>query len=322
MNPKYFNFMKDISKKFAEYNSSQSYEKYVNDMNFEYLTNTKLKDVASKIEARYPEFNNFVIEIQKMRGRLIDNPVWKKVIDDILKGSKHHNFKSIIWDKIDTCYQLSESEKDIEDITGTEEDAEGTDKLDELDLTDSPDDTPEEKKEKAAKRKEKKLEKAEKETEIENKKKKRESGVCDIREPVLYVNFDTMKHKDADTNANGKESKTKESKFKMIDLYLQMDAIEGKIDETNYPFVKCNYTDHDLGNKWDLLMDSGDQWDVSNQMFYYSALNDLENIPKKNGVPGAGTGPIPGPIPMASLGADIVNKGGKKRTTRRFARKK
>jgi hypothetical protein len=285
------------------------------------LTNPKLKDVASKIESRYPEFNNFVIEIQKMRGRLIDNPVWKKVIDDILKGSKHHNFKSIIWDKIDTCYQLSESEKDIEDITGSEEEKEKEKedaKLDELDLTDSPDDTPEEKKEKAAKRKEKKLEKAEKETEIEEQKKKRESGVCDIREPVLYVNFDTMKHKDANANANengnGKDGKGKESKFKMIELYLQMDAIEGKINETNYPFVKCNYTDSDLGNKWDLLMDSGDQWDVSNQMFYYSALNDLEKIPKKNGVPGAGPGLSPVPIPS--------KQGGKKRTTRRIARKK
>jgi hypothetical protein len=287
-------------------------------MNFEYLTNPKLKDVASKIESRYPEFNNFVIEIQKMRGRLIDNPVWKKVMDDILKGSKHHNFKSIIWDKIDTCYQLSESEKDMEDITGTEEEKEKEKedaKLDDLDLADHPDDTLEEKKEKAAKRKEKKLEKAEKETEIENNKKKRESGVCDIREPVLYVNFDTMKHANRNVNNNNnnqKDAKEKESKFKMIDLYLQMDAIEGKINETNYPFIKCNYTDSDLGNKWDLLMDSGDQWDVSNQMFYYSALKDLENIPKKNGAPGPGPGPI-----TAS-----VKKGGKKRTTRRIARKK
>jgi hypothetical protein len=203
-------------------------------LDFDYLTNEKKKDIKANIEKKFPEFNNFVSNIQKLSNQEIDNEVWKRVIGDILKGSKNHNFKTKIWEKIDNCYKISEA-----------------DIIDDSSDDDEPEEVPE--------------------TDTEESTNKT-SGQCNLREKVLYANFDILK--------NNKDVKEANSKYKIIELFLQMDVIEGKIDESNAGLVKCNYYDFDLGNKWDLLQNSGDDWDVSNQLFFYSAKNDLESISK------------------------------------------
>jgi hypothetical protein len=220
------------------YNNKIIYEKYVNDLDFDYLTNDKKKDIKSNIEKKFPEFNNFVSNIQKLSNKEIDNEVWKRVIGDILKGSKNHNFKTKIWEKIDNCYKISDA--DIMDDS-SDEDEDEDDKQEEVP-----------------------------ETNTEESPKK--LGQCNLREKVLYANFDVLK--------NNKDVKEANTKYKTIELFLQMDVIEGKINESNAGLVKCNYYDFDLGNKWDLLQNSGDDWDISNQLFFYSAKNDLESIPK------------------------------------------
>lgn len=237
MDSKYYNFFRDISKRFKLYNSKIVYEKYVNDLDFDYLTNEKKTDIKANIEKKFPEFNNFVSNIQKLSNQEIDNEVWKRVIGDILKGSKNHNFKSKIWEKIDNCYQISEADI-VNDSSDEEDDNDEEDEATETNLKDPP----------------------------------KKIGQCNLREKVLYANFDVLK--------SNKDIKEANSKYRTIELFLQMDVIEGKIDESNAALVKCNYYDFDLGNKWDLLQNNGDNWDVSNELFFYSAKNDLESVSK------------------------------------------
>jgi len=80
--------------------------------------------------------------------------------------------------------------------------------------------------------------------------------------------------------------------------YLQMDLIEGKIDENNEKLIKCDYTNTELGNTWEILMNPNQSWDLSQIIMFYSAKNKLasgevastkknttnnENIPVRGG---------------------------------------
>jgi hypothetical protein len=164
-----------------------------------------------------------------MKARVIDNPIWKKVIESIIRGSKYHNFQTKIWKKIDGCYGLSE---DYEEQMNDEDDP-----ID--DLTD--------------------------EVGVSTKKKITGGGGCGMDEMVIQVNFDETRDTDPSKMAN----------MKLIDLYLQMDVIEGKIDENNVSLIKCDYSNTELGNTWDTLMNGTMNWDLSQIMTFYSAKEQL-----------------------------------------------
>jgi len=229
-------FLNTIASKISNFNKDKTYQDYVNNLNFEYLSNPELSNVADKIRNKYPEFNNFVNKIQAMKDRMIDNAVWKQVIHSIIKGSKYHNFQSKIWNKIDACYGLTIEEE--ENVSDDEEEGEGEGEGEE------------EKKDEAPKK----------------------TGTCSASEKVLYVNFDQILEKDPN----------KLPDMKLIDIYLQMDVIEGKIDENNMGSIKCDYTNTNLGNTWKQLMNGSYSWDLAQQMFFYSAKKQLELYNKKN----------------------------------------
>jgi hypothetical protein len=222
-------FLRDLNEKIKYYSQIKKYDAYVNNLNFEYLSEEKQKidssliDAARNISTSYPEFNNFVSKIRDMKVRVIDNPVWKKVIESIILGKKYHNFESKIWKKIDSCYGLSE---DYEEQMNDEDDPNDG-------LTDEP--------------------------------KKMTGGGCSMSEMVMQVNFDEIRDQDSSKMAN----------MKLIDLYLQMDVIEGKIDESNVQLIKCDYTNTELGNTWDTLMNGNMSWDLSQIMTFYSAKKQL-----------------------------------------------
>jgi hypothetical protein len=236
-------FLNNVTIKISNLNKDKSYEDYVNNLNFEYLTNPELSDVADKIRTKYPEFNNFVNKIQNMKVRIIDNVVWKQVISSIIKGSKYHNFESKIWNKIDECYGLNvEEEEDVSDDEGEEDDDEAQE---------------EEKTEEEKKKEEQQIKKI---------------GKCSAREKVFYVNFDQVTEKDPN----------KLPDMKLIDIYLQMDVIEGKIDDNNKSAINCDYTNTDLGSTWERLINGVYSWDLTQQMFFYSAKKQLELFNKQN----------------------------------------
>ena len=240
-------FLNNVTTKISNLNKDKSYEDYVNNLNFEYLSNPELSGVADKIRTKYPEFNNFVNKIQNMKARIIDNVVWKQVIASIMKGSKYHNFQSKIWNKIDACYGLNVEEEDEVSDDEDEEDE---------------DDEDEEKKEEEEKKKEEKIKKI---------------GKCSSSEKVFYVNFDQLIEKDP----NGLPD------MKIIDIFLQMDVIEGKIDDNNKSAINCDYTNTDLGSTWEKLMNGVYSWDLTQQMFFYSAKKQLELFNKKNPITGS-----------------------------------
>lgn len=225
-------FLRDLNEKIKLYSQIKKYDGYVNNLNFEYLSEEKQKidsslvDAARNISTSYPEFNNFVSKIRDMKARVIDNPIWKKVIESIIKGSKYHNFQTKIWKKIDGCYGLSE---DYEEQMNDEDDPKDG-------LTDEV-----------------------------APKKMTGGGGCGMNEMVIQVNFDETRDTDP----------SKMSNMKLIDLYLQMDVIEGKIDENNVTLIKCDYSNTELGNTWDTLMNGNMSWDLSQIMTFYSAKEQL-----------------------------------------------
>lgn len=234
-------FLNNITTKISNFNKEKSYQEYVNNLNFEYLSNPDLSSVADKIREKYPEFNTFVNKIQAMKPRIIDNAVWSQVIKSIIKGSKYHNFQSKIWNKIDNCYGL------------TEDDAEN-------DVSDDEEDEEEEEDDEA------------KEAEKKTNAQKGDTGNCSTSEKVLYVNFDEIKDKDPNKLAD----------IKLIDLYLQMDVIEGKIDDSNMNAIKCDYTDTHLGHSWLQLTNGIHSWDLERQMLFFSAKKQIEKAAKKD----------------------------------------
>jgi hypothetical protein len=236
--------LNSLTSKISNLNKDKTYQLYVNDMDFEYLTNPDLSGVADKIRIKYPEFNTFVNKIQNMKERIIDNAVWKQVIQAIITGKKYHNFKSKIWDKVEACYGLNvEEEEDVSDDEGDEED-EG--------------------------------EEGEEEEE-EEKKPEKKIGTCSSSEKVFYVNFDQIVEKDPNQLPD----------MKLIDIYLQIDVIEGKINDTNMSAINCDYTNMDLGKTWETLMNGSYSWDLTQQMFFYSAKKQLELFDKQNSVIGS-----------------------------------
>ena len=228
-------FLRDLNEKIKLYSQIKKYDAYVNTLNFEYLSEEKQKidssliDAARNISTSYPEFNNFVSKIRDMKVRVIDNPVWKKVIESIIKGNKSHNFHTKIWKKIDGCYGLSEDyEEQMNDENKPDEGL--------------------------------------KDEVAPAKMKMTGGGGCGMSEMVIQVNFDEIRDQDP----------SKMSNMKLIDLYLQMDVIEGKIDENNVKLIKCDYTNTELGNTWDTLMNNGNMsWDLSQIMTFYSAKKQL-----------------------------------------------
>ena len=267
-------FLNNISSKISNLNKDASYEDYVNNLNFEYLSNPDLSGVADKIRTKYPEFNNFVNKIQNMKARIIDNVVWKQVIASIMKGSKYHNFQSKIWNKIDACYGLNvEEEDEVSDDEEEEEDHE---------VQEEEEDEEEEEAEVPGDESKKKKKKEEKQKKKEEEKKKEEDkikkiGKCSASEKVFYVNFDQVTENDPN----------KLPDMKLIDIYLQMDVIEGKIDDKNKSAINCDYTNTDLGNIWQKLINGSYSWDLTQQMFFYSAKKQLELFDKKNSVIGS-----------------------------------
>ena len=249
-------FLNNISTKISNLNKEKSYEDYVNNLNFEYLSNPELSGVADKIRTKYPEFNNFVNKIQNMKIRVIDNVVWKQVIKSIIRGSKYHNFESKIWNKIDGCYGLNVEEEDDVSDDGESDDEDGEEEDEEEEGT------PEEKKRKQEEKK-------------KEEEKLKKIGNCSSTEKVLYVNFDQLKEKDP----NGLPD------MKIIDIFLQIDVIEGKIDDTNMNAINCDYTNHDLGSTWERLLTGAYSWDLTQQMGFYSAKKQLELLNQKKNPP-------------------------------------
>lgn len=261
----YSNF-NDINKKITDYEIYKDINDYILYLNFEYLnesedtkTNYKLNEIRNKINKNFPEFNNFVKIIQSMRDRKIDNPYWKNIVSRIINGESDHNFKEL-WNEINYCYSISEI---------IEEDAETKLKKIEID------------------------EKQKREEELKLRKKNikkggKKSNKCKNNNEVLNVGFDIISNENIKKgkpdvepkpdSESGAENEEIDAKIKIIDIYLQMDIIEGKVDKTNMNLLECPYNDSFLGNMYmNLLYDEKEEWNIKKKNIFFRATDILSN---------------------------------------------
>jgi hypothetical protein len=255
----YSNF-NDINKKIRDYEIFKDINDSILYLNFEYLNESedtkndyKVNEIRNQINRNFPEFNNFVKIIQSLKYRKIDNPYWKNTVSRIINGESDHNFKEL-WNEINYCYSISEI---------VEEDNKNKLKKIEID------------------------EKQKREDELKLRKQKmkkggKKSNKCKNKNDVLNVGFDII------SNENVKKEKSEldtdtvneeiDTKIKIIEIYLQMDIIEGKVDKQNMNLLDCPYNDLFLGKMYtNLLYDKNEEWNIKKKNIFFRATEILSN---------------------------------------------
>ena len=101
---------------------------------------------------------------------------------------------------------------------------------------------------------------------------------CNNNDYKINVGFDIIK---SSYTKEDKEYKNMEN-TKIIEIYLQMDLIEGEINNNNVHLLKCIYNDMYLGNTYhNLLYNSKEEWNIKEQLLFFSAKKILEDDKKK-----------------------------------------
>jgi hypothetical protein len=128
------------------------------------------------------------------------------------------------------------------------------------------------------------------EDEDENKNKEQKKkipekkGSCNA--DIIEIGLDIISSNEKSSKEDEKKLK---SKIQTIEVYLQVDLIEGKIDESNMDKIKCSYDDEFLGSMFRDLMNTGNKNNnaIPSQQVFFSAKKLLEensgNKTKKNG---------------------------------------
>lgn len=105
----------------------------------------------------------------------------------------------------------------------------------------------------------------------QNAKKKAKSATCNT-DPI-QVGLDMISNSKANDNDDDKPT----TKIQTIEAFLQIDLIEGRIDETNMDKIKCAYDDEFLGSMFRDLINAGKQINTfPAQQVFFSAKHLLE----------------------------------------------
>ena len=237
------NLIDYLKTKITDFDSKRKINIFIKDLNIKFLTDPKYKNEETQIQNFYVEFYNLALVIANLKGSKIDNKIWSNIIFKMASGTlKENEFNNVLWDPIQDCYPTNVIDAD-EDVDDEDADADEDSK------------------------KEKKKE----------KEKKRENKKCDIE--VIKVGLDIIPLKeDTSNNTNEKETKGKRKQtIQTIEIYLQMDVIEGKIDESNMDKIKCSYEDEFLGSMFRDLVNTGNQINsFPSQQVFFSAKKILE----------------------------------------------
>lgn len=259
----------NIRRKIKEYELTRDINDYILDLNFEYLNeeskNTRSGEIINRINTLFPEFNNFVKVIRDMKSRVVYNPVWKNTITKIIRGEKDHNFEDL-WHEINNCYSITDLGSLDDKKAVKKEDA---DKKEKEDIED--------------KRKNAKIL-----YDNNQKLKLKQNGgektnKCKNINYELNVGFDIVNATSSSSdNPNNNDVKTAPN-LKTIEVYLQMNIIEGKITNQNMKVLNCPYNDEFLGNMYEnLLYNSKEQWNVTEQLVFFDGKALLEAKDKQN----------------------------------------
>lgn len=212
VSPDLLNLIEYLKTKVTDFNSKRKITGFIQDLNIQFLSNPNYKNELQKIKTLYVEFYNLAIVIKSLKGRNIDNVIWKDIIFKIMNGTlKENEFNDKIWVPLQDCYHLN----------------------DETTATTS---------------------------------KKCDPNSIMVGLDILPIPENTEKDK-LTTN------------IQMIEIYLQIDLIEGKIDDTNINDIKCGYEDEFLGTMFRNLMNYGKQINtLPDQQAVFSAKKVLDTI--------------------------------------------
>jgi hypothetical protein len=114
-----------------------------------------------------------------------------------------------------------------------------------------------------------------------NSNKKKSGKKCDPE--VISVGLDIIP-KDSKDSKEENSTKTK-ANIQTIEIYLQMDIIEGKIDDTNVSKIKCAYDDQFLGSMFRDLINVGKQVNTfPTEQIFFSAKQLLKELESESSV--------------------------------------
>lgn len=215
ISPDFLKLISYLKTKINDFNTNRKINDFINDLNIKFLSDPKLKEESEKIKNLYVEFYNLALVINDLKGRKIDNNIWKDVIYKMTNGTlEKDEFNNKIWEPIQNCYNIETND---------------------------------------------------------NNEKEKEKAPCNA--DAISVGFDIIPTK----SGENKESKgTRKANIQNVEIFLQMDLIEGKIDETNMDKIKCAYDDEFLGNMYRELTNTSEQ--INNfptQQVFFSAKNLL-----------------------------------------------
>jgi hypothetical protein len=114
--------------------------------------------------------------------------------------------------------------------------------------------------------------------EAEDDSNKKKSGKkCDP--DVISVGLDVIpSSKEKQQEKPEASVNTRKSPIQSIEIFLQMDVIEGKIDDTNVNKIKCAYDDEFLGSMFRDLINTGNQINTFPEQVFFSAKKLLADI--------------------------------------------
>ena len=230
VSPDLLNLIDYLKTNVTDFNIKRRVSTFINDLNIKFLSNPDYKTELEKIQSLYVEFYNLALVIDGLKGRKIDNQIWRDAIFKMMNGTLEENyFNNKIWEPLQDCYHLE-------------------------------DDNPDSNKKKSGKK-------------------------CDP--DVITVGLDIIpssSKEDANTNANVNTKPNakgvRKTTIPTIEVYLQMDIIEGKIDDTNVNKIKCSYEDAFLGSMFHDLINTGKQINTfPSEQVYFSANKLLLDNP-------------------------------------------
>jgi hypothetical protein len=216
ISPDFLNLIDYLKTNVTDFNIKRRISTFIKDLNIKFLSNPdEYKKELEKIKSLYVEFYNLALVINGLKGRKIDNQIWRDAILKMMNGTLEENyFNDKIWEPLQDCYHLDDDD--------------------------------------------------------EESKKKKSGKKCNP--DVISVGLDIIpssKNENVNANDNANENKnnaknakntsTRKTTIPTIEIFLQMDLIEGKIDDTNVSKIKCAYDDEFLGSMFRDLINTGKQ---------------------------------------------------------------
>ena len=237
-------FLQEFDDKSKLYNDKNQLGNYITNLKYNYLTDPKLSEIKTKIESKYPQFNNFMLAIRKFKNKTIENPKWDKNIKDIINANNSQDaFKQNIFDPIKECYGSIEN---ISVAGLSEKQTQGGMQQTQGGMQ-----------------------------QTQYKYNQNGGNKCDsTNRDIIYVGFDT-----SESSSSGSSVAVP-----IIDAYLQIDVIEGEINADNLKLIKCVYQNEDLGNRFKQLWyhTNPTTWKVSSEMVFFSAKEILDKYASDN----------------------------------------